>query len=335
METLKKNIRIRVEHANALAYKADVLVLKFAQELYGLDMQVVDRLERVGVETLSHLPREGEHHLVNSMNQIGARSILFVGVKSLFYFRYQEIREFARRTLAILAKEAPETKHICLTLHGANYGLDEVEAFVSEIAGLVDALNTYDFPKKLELITIVELNQVRTERLQNLLSELLPKGYFEKIAQRSKEGQIQTTDERLQSAGHTSDSKPHVFVAMPFADEMDDVYDYGIRGVINDAGFICERADLSAFTGDILEWVKKRIRTSAFVLADLTGANSNVYLEVGYAWGCGVPTILIVHDAEELKFDVQGQRCLVYKRIKELEESLYKELESLRKTLSV
>ena len=43
----------------------------------------------------------------------------------------------------------------------------------------------------------------------------------------------------------------------------------------------------------------------------------------------GVPTILVVRDVGHLKFDVRGQRCLVYKKIKQLEDQLAIELKSL------
>jgi hypothetical protein len=137
---------------------------------------------------------------------------------------------------------------------------------------------------------------------------------------------------RLQSAGYSSDEKAHVFVAMPFKEEMDDVYHYGIQQAVKAAGMLCERADLSSFAGDVIEWVRSRIRSAALVVADLTDANPNVYLEVGYAWGVGVPTVLVVRGADHLKFDVRGQRSLVYKRIKDLEELLTKELQQLRST---
>lgn len=329
------NVTISITNADVFSYEADVLVLKYAQALYGVDWQVVDRLEAVGIDMQSVLPKEDSHHLVNSMNQIAARTILFVGVKDLFHFRYQEIREFARRSLSVLAKEAPETKNICFTMHGANYGLDEIEAFESEIAGLTDALSEGSYPEKLQWITIVERKRERYERLQNILSELLPKGFFEKTPEFKVNDKIHAANERLRSAGYSSDSKPHIFVAMPFVEEMEDIYDYGIRSAVNAAGFICERADLSTFTGEILEWIKKRIKTSTLVVADLTNANPNVYLEVGYAWGCGIPTVLLVRDPKELKFDVQGHRCLIYKRIKELEDLLNKELRGLRATMAI
>jgi hypothetical protein len=61
----------------------------------------------------------------------------------------------------------------------------------------------------------------------------------------------------------------------------------------------------------------------------LTDANPNVYLEVGYAWGVGVPTVLLVSDPDHLKFDAKGQRSLVYKNITELKSKLRKELKQL------
>ena len=120
---------------------------------------------------------------------------------------------------------------------------------------------------------------------------------------------------------------------MPFVTEMDDTFHYGIQGAVNDSGLLCERADLSTFTGDVMEWVKTRISSASLVVADLSSANPNVYLEVGYAWGCRVPTILLIRDAADLKFDVKGQRCLVYRSIKELEDSLRRELRALTNVL--
>jgi len=138
---------------------------------------------------------------------------------------------------------------------------------------------------------------------------------------------------RLKEAGYISDKKPVIFVAMPFDKKMDDVFYYGIKGAVNNAGFLCERADQTHFTGDVIDQIKSRINHADLVIADLTQANPNVYLEVGYAWGCGKPTLLIVQEASELKFDVRGQRCLIYNSIRELEELLHKELEDYSGTI--
>jgi nucleoside 2-deoxyribosyltransferase len=78
-----------------------------------------------------------------------------------------------------------------------------------------------------------------------------------------------------------------------------------------------------------MAWVKSRISSAKLVVADLSTANPNVYLEVGYAWAKGIPTVLLVRDTNDLKFDVKAQRCIVYTSIKQLEELLSKELKVL------
>ena len=79
---------------------------------------------------------------------------------------------------------------------------------------------------------------------------------------------------------------------------------------------------------------KNRIESAALVVADLSSANPNVYLEVGYAWGRWVNTLLIVAEGDELKFDVRSQRCLIFRSIRHLEELLTTELTSLRAQMS-
>jgi hypothetical protein len=92
---------------------------------------------------------------------------------------------------------------------------------------------------------------------------------------------------------------------------------------------LCERVDLDVFTGDIVDRIKSRIETANLVVADLTGANANVYLEVGYAWGRNVKTLLLCRNPDELKFDVKGQRCVIYASINDLRKKLAAELRVL------
>jgi len=84
-------------------------------------------------------------------------------------------------------------------------------------------------------------------------------------------------------------TKAHVFVAMPFSTHLDDVFHYGIQAPVHAAGFLCDRMDYVCFTGEIIEWMKRKIEGASVVIANLSRANPNVYLEVGYAWGRGVP----------------------------------------------
>lgn len=78
-----------------------------------------------------------------------------------------------------------------------------------------------------------------------------------------------------------------------------------------------------------MQWVQARIKSASLVVAVLTDRNAKVFVEIGYAWGCGVPTTLLTPETENLTFDLQGQRCLVYKSIRQLQETLSMELKSL------
>lgn len=323
---MPSSIKITVAVGDALATSCDVLALKYAQGLYGVDLLVNAHLLRAGRQV--EFPPPWGFRFEGSVSGIAARHLLFVGVPPLRQFSYKEIREFGSKVLSSLAGKSPETEHIALTLHGAGYGLDETEAFEAQLAGLLDSIASNDIPTALRRLTFVERNPGRADRMKTILKQLIPKGLV--IRGESQLNQTPVT-ERLRTVGYTSEAKDHVFVAMPFKKEMEDVYDYGIRSVIQAAGFLCERADMSTFTGDVMEWVRNRIKSATLVVAELSDANPNVYLEVGYAWACDVPTVLIVNNVGQLKFDVKGQRCLVYDRIKVLEECLTKELADLLK----
>ena len=322
-------MEILILEGDALEISADVLVLKYAQGLYGVDELAVNRLEATGFRIRDGLPQPGGFRLFDAMGQLGARKVLFVGVAALHSFDYEAIREFAKRALTSLTKSVPAASHVALTLHGSGYGLDESEAFRSELAGLVDAFENRDCPQGLRRVTIVERNAGRVGRLQRQLGKLLPTGAAT-LTNHEHDRRLVSQLEPLRTAGAKSQAKPHVFVAMPFAPEFDDRFHYGIQQAVNSAGYLCERADLATFTGDVVAWVKERIDTASLLVADLSTANPNVYLEVGYAWGKGIPTVLLSADAGDLRFDVKGQRCLMYKNIRALEQLLTQELQNLQ-----
>lgn len=273
-----KSISLRVAASDALSFKADVLALKFAQELYGVDLAVYQRL--TGDQPNLSLPELGKFVIHSSRSSVGAANVLFVGVQSLSRFRYAEIRDFGREVLELLAAEEPEARRLALTIHGPGYGLDEIEAFESELAGVIEAISAGTVPPALEVITFVERDPGRARRLSDALHRLVPEGRLKVDGPGSVTKLQDEAQSTLRSAGYSSASKPRAFVAMSFAPEMDDIFHYGIQGAANAAGLLCERADLSTFTGDIMEWVRDRISTATLVVADLSAANPNVYLEV-------------------------------------------------------
>ncbi len=77
----------------------------------------------------------------------------------------------------------------------------------------------------------------------------------------------------------------HIFIAMPYAKEFNNIYYFGIKQTIEELGRKCERVDQEKFTGDIVQRIKERIKNSKLVIADITGNNPNVFYEVGFAEG--------------------------------------------------
>jgi hypothetical protein len=333
MNNNHRTIVLDLVNADAVSFDADVLVLKYAQNHYGLDRAVSEKGVRLGIDTSEFSPAPGIARLFPSRGATAATNILVVGVIALYAFGYREIRLFARTALEALAAQQTlgGVSHVCLTLHGAEYGLDEIEAFEAEIAGLIDAITAGQIPATLQKVSIAEFDSGRAKRLESVLRDLLPRGYVETNFGDYVHSSNADVAEKLRSVGYASHQKPNIFVAMPFKQEMEDVYEYGIQNAVRKAGFLCERSDMSSFTGNVMDWVRQRIRSASFVVADLTGANPNVYLEVGYAWGSGVRTVLLSHGSHHLQFDTRGHRCIVYNRIKDLEGRLYQELVSLSK----
>jgi hypothetical protein len=336
----KMKVEIKAEYGDITTFSADVVVLKFAQEFYGADAAVAMSLADYQKQLMNLSPAVGKYSIVATDGKIDAKYALFVGVPSLFLFGYGQIRDFSKRAMEILSAELPDTQHVAMTIHGVGYGLDEVESLLSQLGGLLDAFRVGHIPPILECITIVERNQRRANRLQQIIEEgvssyRLFEGEERVLVPVSRHPIVPSIPIRhippIDETGVESDAKPHIFVAMPFSEETDDIYSYGIQRPVHAAGYLCERVDLTSFTGDILERIRSRIETATLVIADLTGANPNVYLEVGYAWGKNRPTILLVRSGEELKFDVRGQRCITYRKILDLEKTLERELRGLSK----
>jgi hypothetical protein len=323
-------VQIVIETTDIRDVAADVVVLKHAQSFYGADAVVAATLTQDPRRTLEVSPAPGDFALVDSAHNLASPHVLFVGVSPLSHFEYQEIRAFANRTIEIIARELPATEHLAMTMHGVGYGLDEREAFLSQIAGLWEAASRLPALRK---VTIAERNQARARRLQALLESAILSIRAAKLPAGTR-GPIESGSPPPASldAGKASRAKPHIFVAMPFGKELEDTYVFGIQGPANAAGFLCERVDMVTFTGDILERIKNRIQTAALVIAELTGANANVYLEVGYAWGLNRPVLLLIRQGEELKFDVKGQRCIIYENIVDLARRLQRDLADIATT---
>ena len=343
-------IGLRLRLGNALKAKVDVLALKYAQHFYGVDSAAQQALAGAGVSISELKVRVGEHALVGTSGSLGAKTALFVGVPRLHEFQYEEIRHFSTQVLTILARRAPDVQTIAMTIHGVSYGLDAEECAQQQLMGVDDALVAGSYPANLKRIELVELGRSRFEMLGDVLkqhfsSRPVPPGWRSRSRMewplgpvpkptRSRASSTRAIRSTVAQIAKSPAKKRSVFVAMPVDKRMRDIWRFGIRTPVRSAGLLCERMDEAHFTGEILKMIWKGIEEADLVIADLTGTNPNVFLEVGYAWGIERPTLLLCRkradgDEPKLPFDVAIHKCLYYEDATDLEEQLGKELRGL------
>jgi hypothetical protein len=283
----------------------------------------------------------GAYALIETRGVIAPARVMFLGTPPLREFGYGEMQEFARRSMQILTRLSVPPKVVTTTVHGSGYGLDGGESMQRLIRGFEEGLSEKP-TAAIEKIVFLTNGQRESRTLAYTLASMnlghrLQAGESTQAVRsarmevpgdagvRTVPGEFGDQTPRVGSVPH----KKHVFVAMPYSEEFENVYEYGVYPAVRNCGFICEKVDEAHFTGDILSRIKHGIETASIVIADLTQARPNVYLEVGYAWGRGTRVIFLAKKGESLHFDVSTHKCLYYGTFRQLA----KELEQLLRGL--
>lgn len=124
---------------------------------------------------------------------------------------------------------------------------------------------------------------------------------------------MRTCFKNLEPCSFVVEEKPkHAFVLMPFKEEMKGIYVDGIKDTLLELGWVCSRADEKFDTPEIICTICKNIQEASLVIADLTGKNENVFLEVGLAFGLGKHVAFLSQNPADIPFDAKTFRTILY-----------------------
>lgn|GEM_PF-4790076 len=102
------------------------------------------------------------------------------------------------------------------------------------------------------------------------------------------------------------------FVIMPFDDKLNEVFHSGIEPIAKEFDLRCTRADQHFESTPIMFEIFDDIQKAKVIIADLTGANPNVFYELGICHALKRNVILLKRAGSNVPFDLHGIRHLEY-----------------------
>ncbi len=118
------------------------------------------------------------------------------------------------------------------------------------------------------------------------------------------------------------EKKNRVFVAMPFDDEYKDSYEYGVKIVLEQLGVDHYKADNEISNKDIMCRICCELQSCGMIIANISGLNPNVMLELGLAYGLGKKVIIIKDRKTTSISDLGCVEYIEYSHAGELQQKL-------------
>ena len=136
--------------------------------------------------------------------------------------------------------------------------------------------------------------------------------------------------ERISDLQKISTESNQAFVAMWFDEQMDPIYDDGIKPAVEAANYECMKINEKPHNDKVCDQIIAEIRKSRFIIADFTGNRGGVYFEAGFAMGLGLPVIWLARKDYEKKlhFDTRQYNHIFYEDAKDLELQLRRRIEA-------
>jgi len=115
------------------------------------------------------------------------------------------------------------------------------------------------------------------------------------------------------------------FVAMWFDPSVEKAFTEGIKLIESDTGFTMLRIDMTEFNEKVCDKILAEIKSSRFMIADVTNHRHAVYFEAGFAMGLGLPVIWCCRKDEMGKcpnFDTRQYNHILWETPDELKDRL-------------
>jgi hypothetical protein len=310
---------------NITELKADVILLKNVEEgLYGPELAVNRSLGGLlAVHQTSEKTNVGHAEFIRVDRGIAAGGIVLVGVGSGRTISYKAIESMAYRAIEEIARLRLPCRSLATVSHAVGFGLDREEVFYTQLFAFKRALEAHRL--SIETILFSEFGGRDRERLVTYLEKLA----IDASSPVRKEGlrfflNLGTQSKIVAEAAARLQRAASVFLAMPFDQDFENVYDFGLRLPIIEAGYQPIRLDKKSFLGSISREIQERIRDAVAIIADISDHNPNVLFELGFAQGVGKPTIVICRQGQDLAFDVRDMNVVFYnpQLLRELNERL-------------
>ena len=143
---------------------------------------------------------------------------------------------------------------------------------------------------------------------------------------------ILSTDEWRANPQATAEYEPDTaFVMMqidPRNPELEDRYN-AIKDCFGQFGIKAVRADEIEHEDVITDKIREKIRSSEFLIADLTGERPSVYYEIGFAHALNRKVIMYRNSGSKLHFDLAAYNCPEYSNLTNLKSQLVNRLEQV------
>lgn len=173
---------------------------------------------------------------------------------------------------------------------------------------------------------IIIISQYVTEMLVNKFMDIIPHKKYRFL------NKSEDFNHLIIAAIRKALENKYIFACMPFNENFEDIYKFGIKEAAGELGFNCHRADEIQYSGGIIDKIYELIKSAHIIVADMTGKNPNVFYEVGYAHALGKEVILLTQKAEDIPTDLRKFFHIIYGgKIIKLKEELKKQIEAIYK----